>query len=691
MGYGRKNRLAHEKSPYLLQHAENPVNWYPWGTEAFEKASRDQVPIFLSIGYATCHWCHVMAHESFEDEQVAGILNEGFVPVKVDREERPDIDKIYMDVCQALTGRGGWPLTVIMTPQGKPFFAGTYFPKTGRMGMPGLIDILNQVADLWRSDRGHIHNVSEDVTKAIRGMEEGGHEAEIDLEEILQRGFSRLSATFDPQWGGFGDSPKFPTPHNLTFLLRWHKRSKDPLALEMVEKTLVMMRNGGIFDQIGFGFHRYSVDERWLVPHFEKMLYDQALIAITCLETSRLTGRGLFGDIASDIFTYVLRDMTGPQGGFYSAEDADSEGKEGLFYVWRPEEIKREIGRDKGDVFCRFFGISDKGNFEDKMSIPFRRFSRKEFAEKEGISPEELKTVLEEARVKLFKLREKRPHPLKDDKILCSWNGLMIAALARGYAMLREKRYLDSAKKACAFIFERLMDSNGRLLHRYREGEAAHAGYLEDYAFLIWGLIELYESCFDPDYLEKAIALNRDMKELFWDDADGGFFFTGKGNEELITRSKDVHDGALPSENSVAALNLLRLARITGDGELEKTAEEIFRCFSALVNKHPAACTHLLSSVDFMLGPGMEIVIAGDREDDETGRMISFVRKRFLPNSVLILKSGGGNGDKLTSLCPFVKHMRPQKGRPSAYVCEHFSCRKPFTDPEALEKYLKSM
>ncbi|MDY6954069.1 MAG: thioredoxin domain-containing protein, partial [Thermodesulfobacteriota bacterium] len=519
---GAFNRLSKEKSPYLLQHAQNPVDWYPWGDEAFKEAKEKDKPLFLSVGYATCHWCHVMAHESFEDEDVARLLNKYFIAIKVDREERPDVDKIYMFVCQSLTGHGGWPLSVFMTPEGKPFFAGTYFPKTARMGMPGFTDVVQQIAHMWENDRASIVKSSEAITAAIQPRSGSDGSAPSLNADTLRKGFTQLARTFDPNWGGFGTAPKFPTPHHLTFLLRWHKRSGDAMALDMVEKTLTAMRRGGIFDQIGLGFHRYSVDKEWLVPHFEKMLYDQALLAMAYTEAYQMTGTAPFAEAAREIFTYVLRDMTSPQGGFYSAEDADSEGKEGLFYVWTPQEVTALLGKERGALFCRFYDITERGNFEEGRSIPHVRISSQRFAEREGIDPAQLDGMLSEARNKLFRARGKRIHPLKDDKILTSWNGLMIAALAKGYQVFGDEAYAGAARDAVAFVLNNLKTAQGRLLRRFRQEDAAYPGYLDDYAFLIWGLIELYEATFEISLLEEALALNEAMTDLFWDEKGGG-------------------------------------------------------------------------------------------------------------------------------------------------------------------------
>ncbi len=685
---GVSNHLTKEKSPYLLQHAGNPVDWYPWGAEAFQKAKEEDKPIFLSIGYATCHWCHVMAHESFEDEEVARLLNKHYVAIKVDREERPDVDKIYMFVCQSLTGRGGWPLSIFMTPEGKPFFAGTYFPKLKRMGTPGFIDVLEQIASMWQNERASILKSSEAITGAIQPRSDSDESEDIVSVETLKKGYAQLARVFDPNWGGFGPAPKFPTPHHLTFLLRWHKRSGDSMVLEVVEKTLKTMRSGGIFDQIGFGFHRYSVDEKWLVPHFEKMLYDQAVLAMVYTEAYQATGKVEFARVAREIFTYVLRDMTDVDGGFYSAEDADSEGKEGLFYVWTPREVKAHLGKETGDLFCRFYGITEAGSFEEGRSIPHVRMSARSFAAKEGMDLTRLETVLEDARGRLFQIREKRVHPLKDDKILTSWNGLMIAAFAKGYQVLGHQAYVDAAQRAAGFILRNLRTADGRLLRRYRQGDAAYPGYLDDYAFLVWGLIELYEAIFEISYLEEAIALNDTMIDIFWDKQGGGLYFTGKGNEPLITRSKEIYDGALPSGNSVAALNFLRLGRMTGNVDLEHRAEKLVQAFSSQVTDQPMAYTQLLIALDFMIGPSREIVIAGEPSLNTTRAMVSIVQRRFLPNKVLLLRRQGPEGKRLSALSPFVEAMTPLNHQPTVYLCEQYACQVPIKDVGQLEAVL---
>ena len=689
-GSGRPyNHLVHEKSPYLLQHADNPVAWFPWNEEAFRKAREEDKPIFLSIGYATCHWCHVMAHESFEDEEVAQILNQSFVAIKVDREERPDIDQIYMSVSQVLTGQGGWPLSIFMTPEGNPFFAGTYFPKASRMGRPGFTDLLTRISSLWQTDREKILQDSVEIRRAIQ-KEAGVEAAGIELGPgVLKKAYEQLQKSFDPEWGGFGSAPKFPTPHHLTFLLRWHKRSQDPNPGDMVEKTLKAMRNGGVFDQIGLGFHRYAVDERWLVPHFEKMLYDQALLAMAYTEAYQALRKVEYADTVREIFAYILRDMTSQEGGFYSAEDADSEGREGLFYVWTPREVKKHLGEELGDLFCRFYGISAEGNFEEGTSIPHISVPLPIFAKQEKMDLEELERALQNGREKLFEARKKRVHPLKDDKIITSWNGLMIAALAKGAQALQDDGYAWAARRAADFLLKKMRTSHGRLYRRYRHGHIAYPGFLDDYAYLVWGLIELYEATFEVRYLEEAVHLNQIMIELFGDVEKGGFYFTGQENEMLIARPKEIYDGALPSGNSVAALNLLRLARMTGKVNWEKKADQLLRVFSSAVADGPMAYTQLLIALDFVVGPSKEMVLAGDPGEEKTRAMIAVLHRRFVPNKVLLFRPEGEAGERLIALSPFVEGMIPVDKKPAVYLCEGYTCRTPLTDLSALESALK--
>ncbi len=678
------NRLIEEKSPYLLQHAHNPVDWLPWGEEAFRKAAAEDKPVFLSIGYSTCHWCHVMERESFEDEEMARLLNEHVVSIKVDREERPDVDSVYMTVCQALTGSGGWPLSIFMTPDRKPFFAGTYFPKHGRMGMPGLVDIISHVSDLWKNNREQVLRASEEITGAIQPRRPTGKTSALDR-GTLEKAYRQLEKSFDAKWGGFGGAPKFPTPHRLTFLLRWMRRSPESSATEMVEKTLDAMRDGGLFDQIGFGFHRYSVDEKWLVPHFEKMLYDQALLAMAYTEAFQATGRERHGRVAGEIFEYVLRDMTDPRGGFYSGEDADSEDEEGRFYVWRPEEVVGILGKSSGDLFCRYFNITSSGNFEHRTSIPHIVTPAPAFADANGMEVEELESLIEEGRQKLFAARKTRVHPFKDDKVLTSWNSLMIVALAKGYQALRDRAYLEAATNAADFILDVMRRDSGTLYRRYRQGEVAHHGYLDDYAFFSWALLELYESTFDVRYLEEALRTAEAMVSLFQDERDGGFFYTARDVEDLIVRDKELYDGAIPSSNSVAGLVLLRLARMTGDAAWEQRAEKLFQAFACLVGDYPSAYTQFLNALDFALGPSREIVIAGASRDPATEAMVDVIYSKFAPNRVVMLREEGEKGRRLAALSEYVAPFRQGDDGPAAYICESYACKQPITDVEILE------
>lgn len=669
----KSNRLISEKSPYLQQHAYNPVDWYPWGEEAFQKAVKENKPIFLSIGYSTCHWCHVMEYESFEDEEVARILNENFVSIKVDREERPDLDNIYMAVCQAMTGSGGWPLNLFLTPEKKPFFAGTYFPKTERFGNPGFIAILQKISSLWQTNKESVIASSEQITKVLQSMA-FTTPGEILTKETLKHAYEQLRDTFDTIYGGFGSSPKFPTPHNYTFLLRWWKRSNDPTALEMVEKTLERMGRGGMYDQLGGGFHRYSTDEYWLVPHFEKMLYDQALTAIAYTETYQATGKPYYADIVRGIFMYVLRDMTSPEGGFYSAEDADSEGVEGKFYVWTPDEVIKILGERDGKIFCDYYDVSREGNFEEKNILHVDK-PLDAFAKLEGIQTEELQELLRTAREKLFAERQKRIHPHKDDKILTSWNGLMIAALARGAQALHAPEYAQAAVRATDFILNALHRKDGTLLRRYRSGEAAIPGYLDDYAYFVWGLIDLYEATFETKYLKTALELNKQMIENFWDEKGGGLFFGGKRNEQLIAQTKEIYDGATPSGNSVALFNMLRLGRVAGNPGLGKMADQIMKAFGETINQYPSGYTQFMCALDFALGPTKEIVIAGEPDQKDTQQILQEIGKRFLPRKVLLLNSL--KDKSLGEIAGFVKEQKPIENKATVYICENYACKAP--------------
>ena len=640
----RPNRLIKEKSPYLLQHAYNPVDWHAWNEEAFERARAENKPIFLSIGYSTCHWCHVMEKESFEDSEVAELMNEAFVSIKVDREERPDVDHVYMTVCQMMTGSGGWPLTIVMTPDKKPFFAATYIPKGSRFGRTGMMELIPRIRDVWKNRHKDVLDSAENMTAALQSIEKEKPGELLDA-SVLDKAYQELAQRFDKTYGGFSGAPKFPTPHNFFFMLRYWRRTDHQEALKMVEKTLQEIRWGGIFDQIGFGFHRYSTDKEWLVPHFEKMLYDQAMLALAYLETYQATGNTVYSDTAKEIFTYVLRDMRSPEGGFYSAEDADSEGVEGKFYLWTEQEVREILPPDEADLIVRAFHVEKNGNFREEASgkslganILYTGKSLADIASEMNLPTEELKKKIDSARSRLFEVRERRIHPHKDDKILTDWNGLMIAALARGAQVLGEKAYSDAAGDAVDFILKKMRKPDGRLLHRYREGEASIIAHLDDYAFLVWGLIETYEATFDARFLKTALELNKDMIRHFWDQRGGGLYFTSDDAENLIVRKKEVYDGALPSGNAVAMLNLLRLGRFTGDADLEDRASKLQRAFSEQVRQFPSGYTQFLSAVDFSLGPSREVVISGSLGAKD---MLDALRSRFFPNQVVLFRPTG--------------------------------------------------
>jgi len=688
------NRLIHEKSPYLLQHAHNPVDWYPWGPEAFARAAAEDKPIFLSIGYSTCHWCHVMERECFEDPEVARLLNETFISIKVDREERPDIDNIYMTACQLMTGSGGWPLTIIMTPDKRPFFAGTYIPKENRFGRMGLMTLIPKIKELWQTKRDSVLKAAGEIT-GILGQSSHSAPGEELTGTVLKDAYEKLADTFDPKYGGFGNGQKFPTPHNLLFLLRYWKRTGEAHALKMVTTTLRAMRRGGVFDHIGSGFHRYSTDPQWLVPHFEKMLYDQALLAMAYLETYQATGNALFKDTAGEIFTYVRRDMKAPSGGFYSAQDADSEGEEGRVYLWSEEEVRRVLGKEDADLFFHVFNFKKEGNFRDQASngttgfnIPHRTKSFRELALERGMSEAKFRAWLERSRDKLLVVREKRVQPFRDDKILADWNGLMIAALARGARVLDQPEYGREAEQALAFILKKMRSGDGRILHRFRDGEAAIPGFLNDYAFLIWGLTELYETTFNPEYLEEALRLQGIVTAHFLDKKGGGFYFAPDDNEALLARKKVGYDAAIPSGNSVMMLNLLRLGRLTANPGLEDQADRLGKAFSEGVKTSPVGFTMLLTALDFALSPSHEVVIVGKPLAGGTQKMLRTLRSRFIPNKVVLFLPSEGRS-RISGLVDFTKNLTALDHKATAYVCANFHCDLPTTDPGVMLKLLQ--
>jgi uncharacterized protein YyaL (SSP411 family) len=693
------NKLISEKSPYLLQHAQNPVDWYPWGADAFNRAHKENKPIFLSIGYSTCHWCHVMEKESFEDPEVAQLLNETFVCIKVDREERPDIDNAYMTVCQMMIGSGGWPLTIIMTPDKKPFFATTYIPKETRFGRIGMKEIVPSIKALWEGRRNELLTSAEQIAGALGQIEreaQGSLGSELG-ESTLKTAYDQLARSFDTQNGGFGTAPKFPTPHNLMFLLRYWRRTGDKQALGMVEKTLEAMRLGGIYDHVGFGFHRYATDSRWFLPHFEKMLYDQALMAMAYIEAYQATdGNGAYEQTAREIFSYVLRDMTNREGGFYSAEDADSEGEEGRFYLWTLDEVRHVLSTEEAELISRVFTMKKDGNFAEEATgretgknILVLKKPLAAIALDLTIPLEEFIQRLGTARARLLEARAKRVRPHKDDKILTDWNGLMIVALAKGAQAFDEPLYADAARRSADFILANMVDAKGRLYHRYRDGEAAIGAFLDDYAFLTWGLIEVYETTFESSYLQRAVDLNTMMLEHFWDGEGGGFYFTADDADKVLVRKKEIYDGAVPSGNSVAMLNLLRLARLTGHQEYEEKAAALSRAFSDSIAQSPGAHTQFTIALDLARGPSYEVVIVGDPHAEDTKAIAGALRKAFVPNKVVIFRPTGEEAPGITRLAGFTKDLGSLDGKATAYVCRAFRCELPTTDVHQMLALLK--
>ena len=674
----KSNRLINEKSPYLIQHAYNPINWYPWGEEAFEDAKKEDKPIFLSIGYSTCHWCHVMAHESFEDENVAAILNKFFISIKLDREERPDVDSVYMTVCQALTGSGGWPLTIIMTTDQKPFFAGTYFPKTSRYGMPGLIEILESVATQWKNSKEKLINSSDNILKELgKFFVSESNDTKLS-EKNLKNGYNQLLKSFDIKYGGFSPAPKFPTPHKLMFLLRYYKMYDETNALEMVETTLGSMYRGGLFDHIGYGFSRYSTDDKYLVPHFEKMLYDNALLVISYLEAYEITKNPLYKDISIKSLEYVFRELTSNEGGFYCAQDADSEGEEGKYYVFTPDEIKIILGEEDGNYFNEYYDITDEGDFEGK-SIP-NLIKNSNYNKKD----EKIDVLAQN----ILDYRNERYSLHKDDKILTSWNGLMIAALSKAYKVLEDEKYLEYAKKAIDFIYNNLVDSKGRLFARYREKEAKYKAILDDYAFLTYGLIELYESSYEILYLKKAIDLTEAMIDLFFDEKNAGFFLYGKDSEKLIARPKELFDGAIPSGNSVAAYNLIRLARITGKSLFEEISKDVLDYIAGSIISEEINHSFFLIASSFALNKTKELICV-IKDESEKEKIKDTLSDMQAFNLTVIIKNEE-NSSELEELIPYTKDYTLKDNKATYYLCEGNSCFPPTNNlNEILAKFHK--
>ncbi len=667
------NRLIKEKSPYLLQHAHNPVDWFPWGEEAFNNAKKEDKPIFLSIGYSTCHWCHVMEKESFEDLAVAKLMNNAFVSIKVDREERPDVDKTYMDACQMMTGSGGWPLSIIMTPDKKPFFCATYIPKSSNYNLLGMIQLIPQIKKIWKEDRKKALVISEEIVKNLK-REKNKSQNQID-NSVLDKAYLSLAANFDDENGGFGHSPKFPSPLNMLFLLRHWKKTKDKKALHMVEKTLLKMGLGGIFDHIGFGFHRYSTDERWLVPHFEKMLYDQALIAIAYTEAFQATKKEFYKTVAQKIFAYAMRDMTSQRGVFYTAEDADSEGVEGKFYLWAEDEIRKNLSKKEADLFIKLYNVKKQGNTHESdfwqmnilhLDVPINKDGEKE---------------VDAIRDKLFMLRDKRIKPQKDHKILTDWNGLMIASLAIASRVFDSKKYLKAAENSVSFFLGNLKKNNGKLLHTYYEDGPKIKPKLDDYAFFVWALLEMYETTFENRYLEHAVKLNEEMIRYFYDKKEGGLFFSTDDEEKVIVRHKDAADNVVPSGNSVALANLIRLSVITGKEKLKKIAIESIKMFSEDILKYPAEYIYFLTVFSSLIDDFYEITIAAKNKDDAL-QINKLLQDMFVPGKIVIFN------DKNKLLEDNIRGKKLIKGKFTVYICDNTSCKEPITDIAELKKAL---
>ncbi len=700
------NQLIRERSPYLLQHAHNPVDWRPWGEEAFTAAKGRDKLIFLSIGYSTCHWCHVMERESFEDPDTAELLNRHFVPIKVDREERPDVDRVYMAYVQATTGAAGWPLSVWLTPELMPVYGGTYFPPADSYGRPGFKSVLARLAHAWATDRAQIFQTGEKAVEVLRRVlapstNGGGWFDEGELES----GFYAFRRTFDVRHGGFGQAPKFPRPVVLSFLLRYHARSGNPEALDMVLKTLEAMARGGIHDHLGGGFHRYAVDERWHVPHFEKMLYDQAQLTAAYLEAYQLSGRQRYADVARGVLDYVLEGMTHPEGGFYSAEDADSVvdaanpkvSGEGAFYVWTQDEIRQLLGEPAAEWFSRRYGVKAGGNV---AADPHGEFTGKnilyEACELQELSagadaPEDtIREALERARATLLEARGRRPRPGCDDKLLASWNAQMISAFALAARVCGEPRYLEAAERAARFVLTHLSEpGTGTLFRRYRDGEKAVPGFLDDYACFLKALLDLYGSSFEPEWLRLGITFGDQLLARFEDKESGGFYSTAEGDPHMIVRSKDDYDGAEPSGNSVAIGALLQLGRLTGREVYTEAAGRALRAIASRLRAMPESMPLMLAALDSWLSGGRQIVLAGDRHAPETQALLGVIRRRFLPRYTVLLLDSAEIRQLLEECLPAAASMGPVEGRTAAYVCEDFTCRAPLTDPAELDKLLK--
>ncbi len=683
-----QNRLADETSPYLLQHAENPVDWYPWGDEVFARASAEGKPIFLSVGYSACHWCHVMERESFENDQTAALLNESFLSVKVDREERPDVDQIYMAAVQAMTGHGGWPMSVFLTPEGKPFYGGTYFPPADRHGMPGFPRVLQSVAQAWENRQEEILAAADGMTGQLQSLGQLRTTPGNLDESLLDNAYKKLSRGFDPQHGGFGDAPKFPHPMDLRVLMRHYHRTGDPHALHMVRLTLDKMGQGGIYDHLGGGFARYSTDDRWLVPHFEKMLYDNALLVSTYVEAYQLTGERRYHGLLNETLGYVLDRLTAPEGGFYSTEDADSEGVEGKYYVWSLDEVRSLLGDEKAETFAKVYDVTEHGNWEHASILNLPR-PISEAASALGRDEDDLRQELQQSRLILLGARNQRIPPGKDTKILTSWNGLMIAAMAEAGYALDQRIYLEAAEKAARFLLDHHRTEDGRLLHASKDGRARFPGYLEDYAYLIDGLTRLFEATGNALWISSSIELADLMLADFLDEQSGGFYFTAKDHETLIVRPKEPTDNATPSGNAVAATALLRLAALTGRSELEDHARRALESVRGLMDQAPTAAGQSLIALDFLLAPVREFAVIGGSDRTEYEDVLSQIGRRFLPHKV-VAPSPGPVAPELAEKVPLLASRPTVDDRTTVYICQNFTCQAPVVGVEGVSKALDS-
>ncbi len=678
------NRLANETSPYLLQHANNPVDWHPWGDEALQRAQAEDKPILLSVGYSACHWCHVMERESFENPSIAALMNQNFVNIKVDREERPDIDSIYMTAVQALTGHGGWPMTVFLTPDAKPFYGGTYFPPEERGGMPSFPRVLLTMADVYRNNRADITASADQIADRMsQTLAAPATDAQPLTDGVMRQALARVQSDFDDRHGGVGMQPKFPQPMTYEFLLRHHLRFQDPDALHMAELTLQRMALGGIYDQIGGGFHRYSTDAFWIVPHFEKMLYDNALLARLYLHAYQITRNPLYKRIVEETLAYVTREMTAPSGGFYSAQDADSEGVEGKFFIWTPAEIAAALGDPDAAIITRYYGVSEHGNFEGRNILRVA-MDAANLAREQDLTAAEFTTLLSRAKARLLEVRAQRVAPNLDDKILTAWNGLMMRAFAEAAAVFGRDDYRAAAERNARFICDNLIQNN-RLLRTHKDGVSKLNGYLEDYAFLIDGLLALHEVTFAREWLDRAIALGNDMVNLFWSEPDGSFYDTGSDHERLVIRPRDLTDNAIPCGNSMAADVLLRLAVITGDRALERRAAAALRSVRGIMAQFPTAAGHWLGALDFYLSRPKEIALIGDPTDPATQALAAEVHRHYIPNRVLLTADADVPAD---SALPLLAAKTLLDGSPAAYVCENYACQLPTTDPAILARQL---